>query len=101
MSIRNRGTGLQFNDDLAEAEKIGLIETPERLALVFQEYTKFRVFRPKGEFPCRGGSRKPKVDVGASDGGRACSSPQTLVPTSIARQGDSASPVILRFQCQY
>ena len=56
------------------------------------------------------GSRKPKVDVGASDSGRAfilrslgvggCSSPLTLAPTSIARQGDSASPEFPRFPCQ-
>ena len=69
-----------------------------------------RVLRPQGEFPCRGGSREPKVGVGASDSGRAfilrslgvggCSSPLTLAPTSIARQGDSASPAFPRFPCQ-
>ena len=66
MNIRNRGTGLQLNDDLAEAEKIGLIEMPERLALVFQRELLLRL----------------ELDAALL-------------------QGDSASPVILRFQCQY
>ena len=36
MNFRCRGAGLQLDDDLAEAEKIWLIEMLERLALVFQ-----------------------------------------------------------------
>ena len=70
-----------------------------------------RVLRPSGRISVtRGKPKTQRVDGGASDSGRAfilrslgvggCSGPLTLAPTSIARQGDSASPAFPRFPCQ-
>ena len=41
MNVRNRGTGLQLDDDLAETEKIWLIEVPERNAANLRRFWTF------------------------------------------------------------